>query len=224
VVRHYSSNDHPPAPRVPPPFPTYWLAKPEILSAEPGMHRFVWDLRYAPPRAGGGHAMSVANLKTESLPQGPLLVPGTYRVRLTASGKIYEQPLQVAPDPRIKTTQQVFVQQFNLAKRIYDAMERAGSALRQIDQRRADLKQQPNPDLDRKLVELAGAGRGEEEEGVPAPSVATLRQVSASLSHLLGVVESADAAPTKQATEAAQTAFSQLDRLLAQASELGIRP
>lgn len=188
------------------------------------MHRFVWDLRYAPPRGGGGYAMAVANLKTESLPQGPLVIPGSYRVRLTVAGKSYEQPLQVAPDPRVKITQQVFVQQFTLARRIYDAMERAGSALRQIDQRRAELKQQSNPDLDRKLVELAGAARGQEEEGAPSPSGVTLRQVSTSLSHLLGVVESADAAPTKQATEAAQAALTQLDRLLAQASELGIKP
>ena len=224
LVRRYSSSDQPSAPRVPPPFPNYWLPKPEILSAEPGMHRFVWDLRYAPPRGGGGYAMAVANLKTESLPQGPLVVPGSYRVRLTVSGKSYEQPLQVAPDPRVKATQQVFVQQFDLAKRIYRAMERAGSTLRQIDQRRAELKQQPNPDLDRKLAELAGAGRGEEEEGAPAPSAVTLRQVNLSLSHLLGVVESADAAPTKQAAEAAQSALNQLDRLLSQASTLGIKP
>lgn len=168
--------------------------------------------------------MAVANLKTEPLPQGPLVVPGSYRVRLTVSGKSYEQPVQVVPDPRVKITQQVFVQQFNLAKRIYDAMENAGSALRQIDQRRAELKQQPDPDLDRKLVELAGAGRGEEEEGAPTPSGVTLRQVSMSLSHLLGVVESADAAPTKQAAEAAQGALNQLDTLLAQARTLGVRP
>ena len=224
VVRHYSNNDRPATPRVPPPFPNYWLPKQEILSAESGMHRFVWDLRYAPPRGGGGYAMAVANLKTEALPQGPLVIPGAYRVRLTVAGKSYEQALQVAPDPRVKITQQIFVQQFNLAKRIYDAMERAGSALRQIDQRRTELKQQPNPDLDRKLVEIAGAPRGQEEEGAPAPSGVTLRQVSTSLSHLLGVVESADAAPTKQASEAAQASLKQLDTLLSQASALGIKP
>ena len=224
IIRHYSSNDQPSAPRVPPPFPNYWIPKPEILSAEAGMHRFVWDLRYAPPRGGGGYAMAVANMKTEALPQGPLVIPGAYRVRLTVADKSYEQALQVSPDPRVKVTQQVLVQQFNLAKRIYDAMERVGSALRQVEQRRAELKQQPNPDLDRKLVELAGAARGEEEEGAPAQSGVTLRQVSMSLSHLLGVVESADAAPTKQASEAAQASFKQLDTLLAQASAVGIKP
>src|SRR5205814_5736378 len=41
-----------------------------------------WDLRYAPPAAGGGYAMAVANIQTESLPRGPLVVPGSYRIRL----------------------------------------------------------------------------------------------------------------------------------------------
>ncbi|HWC18211.1 MAG TPA: hypothetical protein VG498_14415, partial [Terriglobales bacterium] len=147
VVRRYSSNDKPRTPRTPPPFPNYWLPKAELLSAEPGMHRFAWDLRYASPAGGGGYAMAVANKQTEPLPQGPLVVPGSYRVRLTVAGKTYEQPLEVAPDPRVKASAQDYAQQFALAKRIYDALQQTGDAIRQIDQRRAELKQQPNPDL-----------------------------------------------------------------------------
>jgi hypothetical protein len=186
------------------------------------MHRFVWDLRYAPPAAGGGgYAMTVANKQTEPGAQGPLVVPGAYRVRLTVAGKSYEQPLEVGPDPRVKTTQQEFAQQFDLAKRLYDRLQEAGQAIRQVEQRRAQLKQQPNPDLDRKLVTIAGAARGEEDEEAPPPGTVTLRQVSASLSHLLGVVESADAPPTKQASDAAQDTFTQLDGLLGQLKQLG---
>jgi hypothetical protein len=223
LIRRYSSSDQPHVPRTPPPFPNYWLPKPEILSSEPGMHRFVWDLRYAPPGGGGGYAMAVANLKTEPLPQGPLVVPGTYRVRLTVGGRSYEQPLEVLPDPRVKTTAQEFTQQFDLAKRLYDALQRAGDAVRLVDQRRAQLKQQPNPDLDRKLVAIAGAARGEEDEQPAPQSGVTLRQVSTSLSHLLGVVESADAAPTKQAAESTQDELKALDELLVQAKGLGVQ-
>ena len=224
VVRRYSSSDKPRTPRTPPPFPNYWLPKPEIPSAETGMHRFVWDLRYAPPAAGGGYAMAVANKQTEPQPQGPLVVPGSYRIRLTVDGKSYEQPLEVGPDPRVKATAQDYTQQFALAKRIYDGLKQAGQTIRQIDEHRAQLKQQPNPELDRKLVSIAGAARGEEdEEGGPAPTAVTLRRVTANLSHLLGVVESADAPPTKQAGEAAIEAFQQLDDLLGKAKEAGLK-
>jgi photosystem II stability/assembly factor-like uncharacterized protein len=222
VVRRYSSNDQPRTPRMPPPFPNYWLPKQEILSAEAGMHRFTWDLRYAPPATGGGgYAMTVANKQTEPGAQGPLVVPGAYRVRLTVAGKSYEQPLEVGPDPRVKTKPQEFAQQFDLAKRLYDRLQQAGQAIREVEQRRTQLKQQPNPDLDRKLATIAGAARGEEDEEAPAPGTVTLRQVSASLSHLLGVVESADAPPTKQASDAAQETFTQLDGLLGQLKQLG---
>jgi photosystem II stability/assembly factor-like uncharacterized protein len=221
VVRRYSSNDQPRTARTPPPFPNYWLPKQEILSAEGGMHRFTWDLRYAPPAAGGGgYAMAVANKQTEPGAQGPLVVPGGYRVRLTVAGKSYEQPLEVGPDPRVKTTPQELAQQFDLAKRLYDRLQQAGQAIREVEQRRAQLKQQPNPDLDRKLVSIAGAARGEEDEEAPRPGAVTLRQVSASLSHLLGVVQSADAPPTKQAGDAAQDAFTQLDGLLSQLKQV----
>jgi hypothetical protein len=222
VIRGYSSNDQPHTPRTPPPFPDYWLPKQEILSAEAGMHRFTWDLRYAPPgAAGGGYAMAVANKQTEPAAQGPLVVPGAYHVRLTVAGRSYEQPLEVGPDPRVKTTQQEFAQQFDLAKRVYDRLQQAALAIQEVEQRRTQLKQQPNPDLDRKLVSIAGAARGEEDEEAPRPGAVTLRQVSASLSHLLGVVESADTPPTKQASDAAQDAFTQLEGLLGQLKQLG---
>ena len=221
LVRRYSSKDQPRTPRQPPPFPDYWLPKQEILNGNPGMHRLVWDLRYASPApSGDGYSMAVANLQTEPSPQGPLVVPGLYRVRVTAAGKSYEQPLQVGPDPRVKTTQQEFAQQFALAKRIYDGLLQAGETIRQLDERRAQLKQQANPDLERKLIAIAGAARGEEEGAVP-PSSVTLHQVNAALGHLLGVIESADAPATKQAAAAAEESLTQLDALLAQAKALG---
>jgi hypothetical protein len=29
--------------------PLYWVRSPQVLSAQPGMHRFAWDLHYPPP-------------------------------------------------------------------------------------------------------------------------------------------------------------------------------
>jgi hypothetical protein len=164
--------------------------------------------------------MSVANLKTESRAQGPLVVPGVYRVSLTVAGKKYEQRVEVGPDPRVQASPAVYAQQFALAKRIYGGLQQAGDASRQISQTRAALKQQPNADLDRKLARLAGASRGDDDEEAAAAGQPTLQHVSASLSHLLGVVESADAPPTKQATDATEETLNQLRDLLAQLQQL----
>ena len=51
LVRRYASTDKP-APVDPDTlnFPTYWLRPPQVLSAQAGMHRFVWDLHYPSPQ------------------------------------------------------------------------------------------------------------------------------------------------------------------------------
>ena len=49
LVRRYSSEDKAPAVSEPPEIQKYWLPKFTPLPNSAGMHRFVWDLRYAPP-------------------------------------------------------------------------------------------------------------------------------------------------------------------------------
>src|SRR5256714_792830 len=48
TVQKFSSAD--PAPKIDPALniPTYWVRPPQMLSVEPGMHRFLWDMHYAP--------------------------------------------------------------------------------------------------------------------------------------------------------------------------------
>jgi hypothetical protein len=57
-----------------------------------GINRVAWDLRHArwPGRAGPGRG-----------PEGPLVVPGRYTVRLTVDGQRHEQPVEVREDPRM---------------------------------------------------------------------------------------------------------------------------
>jgi photosystem II stability/assembly factor-like uncharacterized protein len=64
-----------------------------------GLNRFTWDLTLAPPidpsrqrgeGGGGGGGRS----------SGPVIVPGSYTVRLAAGGKTMSQPLTVLIDPR----------------------------------------------------------------------------------------------------------------------------
>ena len=63
-----------------------------------GLDRFTWDLTLAPPvdpsreRGGGGGGGGRGS--------GPVVVPGSYTVRLAAGGKTVAQPLTVLIDPR----------------------------------------------------------------------------------------------------------------------------
>jgi hypothetical protein len=96
VIRKYSSEDkttpvNPDTLSI----PMYWVRPQETLSGAAGMHRWVWDLRPTPPQrpaGGGGGGFGRGGAAA--------VLPGTYSVKLTVSGKSYTQPLVVKMDPR----------------------------------------------------------------------------------------------------------------------------
>jgi hypothetical protein len=63
---------------------------------------------------------------------GPVAVPGTYRVRLTADGNVFTQPLVVKRNPLFAATQADLQEQFNLAIQIRDKVSEANNAVIQI--------------------------------------------------------------------------------------------
>jgi len=108
LIRKYASTDAPyatPAQLAAQLIPVYWIKPPQTLPATPGMHRWVWDLRAATPTATHyEYPISAVPHRTPRTPEGPLVLPGTYTVRLTAAGKTLTAPLTVRMDPRVKAT------------------------------------------------------------------------------------------------------------------------
>jgi hypothetical protein len=66
------------------------------VPAAAGINRFVWNLR-SPGVAGP----SSEDLQVWERPDGPLVVPGKYQVRLTVDGASQTRPFEVLPDPRL---------------------------------------------------------------------------------------------------------------------------
>jgi photosystem II stability/assembly factor-like uncharacterized protein len=110
LVRHYSSAEQPQKPDLSKINMTAdWMHMPSALQATPGLHRFVWPLRYAPPPA-----LADGDPYTD----GVWAPPGAYTVALTIDGKTYKQPLTVIADPRVHLPQAAFAQQFALAQQV----------------------------------------------------------------------------------------------------------
>ncbi len=129
LIRKYSSDDPPRPPDKGLPFTESWFRPPAPLSKEPGMHRWVWDLRYTPPTTNV-HEYSMATAfgqDTPILPRGPLVLPGKYQVRLTVDGKSFTQPLTVQMDPRVKTPLPGLARQLDLGLKIRAALDHATS-------------------------------------------------------------------------------------------------
>jgi len=131
TVRSYSSRERPFTPPAPTYFAASWLPRSEIPGTGPGHHRFVWDLRWAPPPvAARDYSISaIAGKGTVMEPRGPLALPGTYRVRLTVGGRTLERPLELAMDPRVDVPAGALAEQLELALAIRGAVsERVGIA------------------------------------------------------------------------------------------------
>jgi hypothetical protein len=130
VVRVFSSGDPVEPIKDEGNVPAYWIRPARLPSAEPGMHRFVWDLHYARP-AGMRTSFPIAAVygNTAREPNGVWALPGTYTVRLTVNGQSYTQPLTVAMDPRVKTLPAALLRQFTLSKQLADAMDEVGKRM-----------------------------------------------------------------------------------------------
>ena len=104
VIRRYSSADR--AAPVDPNtlnIPAFWRPTPLTVSAAPGHHRWVWDLRAGPASAPAGSRGAGGGLAAGGGPggrAGAIVLPGSYAVRLTVDGKSSTQPLRVMRDPR----------------------------------------------------------------------------------------------------------------------------
>jgi len=129
-VRRFSSDDRPePIDETKVNVPLYWLRPPQPLLATKGMHRFIWDLRQAPPQAiERDYPISAVYKATPLEPLGVLVVPGTYMVKLTIDGRTFTAPLTVKLDPRVKMTPIGLREQYTAASRLVDAMNRSYAA------------------------------------------------------------------------------------------------
>jgi photosystem II stability/assembly factor-like uncharacterized protein len=216
VIRSYSSDDKPAKPGKPPTIADYWFRPEPPLSTAAGTHRFIWDLRYAPPetasRGGGGeYSMSIAfGMNAAHEPQGPLVLPGEYQVRLTVDGKSYTQPLKLNMDPRVLVPKSDMEAEFALASKLYRGWVQAGQALDEIAMFRLRANA-ADPQKLKMLEEIEPAG---ERPPGTAEVKPTLSSVRGALAQVETELDAADAAPTEQQSAAAEKSLAQLDQLL----------
>ena len=215
LVRRYSSADPLPTPDPALAIPPYWVRPPQKLAVEPGMHRFLWDLHYAPvPGVQPQYPIAAVYRNTGPAPTSPWAMPGKYKVVLTVAGKSYEQQLTLMMDPRVRTSADDLAEQFKLSTQLYDewlALNSISESVRFIRSQISELqKRTPAADLKthvdalaEKLQTLMGAGGGGPGGG-GAGGGARLSIASATgrVRTLFSLIEGVDVAPTPQAAAA----------------------
>jgi hypothetical protein len=180
-----------------------WLIPPTHLENTPGMHRFVWPLRYAP----SGDTLRRGD--------GVWAPPGEYRVTLAVDGKTYSRTLTLAPDPRVKLEADAYREQFELARsveamstRIAKAVEAAGKVRKAVVELRGGANGALADTLDAfqaRLTALSGeapAANPANAWSFPPKRIESLRWLAGALGDLQQMVDGADAAPSPDAREA----------------------
>jgi len=111
--------------------------KPEPqIKVEPGLNRFVWDMRSeGASRVPEYHLWEYNNGRL-----GPKVMPGQYQVRLTVDGKSGTAPLEVKLDPRVKVDQADLQKQYDLLAQIHDELSKLYDAVNQIEDVRSQVK------------------------------------------------------------------------------------
>lgn len=203
------------------------------LPVEPGLNRFVWDLRYP-----GAEPVRGNRLGAEA-DRGPLVLPGRYGVRLrvtTEDGRELDTEawFEVVNDPRVEVEADHLVEQLELLLAIRDKISEANRAVNrmralgdQVEAWRSRLVAagpeagqaavraealaaqvgEDLADLEDRLIKR-GDHRGTARLNEPA-------RLTQKLATLIATVASADARPTTQAAELVAIHSAQIDEHLA---------
>ncbi|MGA8111925.1 MAG: glycoside hydrolase [Acidobacteriaceae bacterium] len=197
--------------------PSYWVLMHGPMPATEGMHRWVWDLRSTTPASTRyGYPISAVPHRTPLQPQGPLVVPGTYTVRLTVDGQSQTEPLTVKMDPRIHTSQEELVALHAAQMAAADALDSAAKAdlaahaveeqLEAAGAADANLQSQLAPISAALKVVLQGSRRGRGEASGAETNRPGIDEVTGEVGQVYGGLEQSDNPPTEALLKAAQNA------------------
>jgi photosystem II stability/assembly factor-like uncharacterized protein len=127
VVRSFDSETVPVQANARVYFAETWLGKPQQLAAGPGHHRFVWNLRYAPPPTLRSFysIAAVPGKPTPILPEGAFVLPGSYTVNLVAGGQTLTKTLDVSLDPRVDVSRQELASLLEFQQQVASVLSQA---------------------------------------------------------------------------------------------------
>jgi photosystem II stability/assembly factor-like uncharacterized protein len=180
--------------------PAYWVRPRQPLSAEPGNHRFLWDLHHTPlPDVEASYPMTAIYRNTPEESTGPWAVPGDYSLVLNVNGQSYTQPLTVKMDPRVKASPADLAEQFELSKKLYDLrtrLEPIGKRFDAINEAIGKAKERAGEQPVKQQLEAFVKKLEEFAPPNPRPGSPLSFAALDNAQRLFGTIQHVDAAPT----------------------------
>jgi hypothetical protein len=187
-----------------------------------GVNTFAWNMRYPDASSFPGMILWAAGVT------GPLVPPGTYKVRMTVGGKpVATEAFSVLPDPRVKATLAEWQEQSRLAVQIRDRFSEANDAVKEIRRVKAEVADRKDKfpaaqqDAFSALSSAFSTALSEVEDSLyqtknrsgQDPLNYPIR-LNNRIGALLGVVQSSDGRPTQQSYDVYKVVSSELSRNL----------
>ena len=215
TIRHFSSNDQPyKIPDVD--IPLYWIRPQQILSGEPGSHRFIWDLHYTPLDLPPSYPISAVYKNTAPSPTSPWAIPGNYTVKLKVNNQTFSQPLSIKMDPRVKTSTTDLKLQNDLSLQCYENRKQIMKALRETDTIHRQIKVLSEKtteklkislnNFDEKIINIENINSAAKADG--------LKQLNNSFTSLFNNLNETDMPPTIQTVEGVKASQTALNKLI----------
>jgi len=200
LVRRFSSREKPAPPAADLPIAPRWLTPAPVLSETPGMHRFVWDLRYGPTGLNSAEDFDEEGAERW---EGPTALPGRYTVKLTSAGHTCTAPLEVAMDPRSRATAAELLAQFQWSQRVFKDLLAARRTGEQIKALQSALGKQPAsiPQTLTSSIDSANKAAGVILTGAKSQPGSGLESATRGLNAAFNALQSADRTPPAQALE-----------------------
>jgi hypothetical protein len=194
---------------------------PPRVANKAGLNMFAWNLRYPDPSVFENMILWAGSIA------GPVVLPGTYSVRLHMNGQTYMQPLTVVRDPRSTASNADLREQFDFLMRIREKTSQANDAVKTIRNVKAQLadrsKRMPADkraafsqiatDLSNRLSSIEGEIYQVRNQSSQDPLNYPIK-LNNKIAALSGVVGGADAKPTSQSYAVFNDLSAQLDRQL----------
>ena len=111
----------------------------EKPSREKGLNRITWNLRFGGPEVR--RPPTPEQVAFGFGPRGPLALPGTYTLKMTVGGKVYEQPVEVRLDPGVTTPISELQESLEMQIKLRDMQTLVNTSLRFLDSIKEQLKQ-----------------------------------------------------------------------------------
>jgi hypothetical protein len=187
-----------------------------VLTTNPGLNRFAWDLRYPAPKIlpfGYFGALlpyveytladhAIPGRTPREQPEGPLVVPGQFTIDLSTENHHERQTLVVSADPRVKASPADLVAQFDLANRLVQELSTSFDGYQSLAGLRTSIAERVKslgdaPSSSDRAAALKGFDQRVDAIQNGTNAAPGLGPVNREMARLYSMVESGDARPSE---------------------------